>query len=86
MNCLNCRFARHAENEEYVGCAKMLLALGEHYAESNPCCFYDRDLICTGWVNLSKPPDDTSKQGMITNGIPCFKKDDICKHYEAKEM
>ena len=85
MSCLYCKYARRAENKDYVGCIKMLMVLKDNYADYNPCEFYDRDAVCTGWVNTSKSPFDEAKQGMITNGIPCFRKTDRCKYFEGEE-
>ena len=86
MNCLTCEYARRAENNEYVGCIKFTeSSQKENYTDANFLCeFYGRRSICLGWVNLAKRPEDLAKTGMITNGIPCFKKEDSCKHYKAR--
>lgn len=77
--CENCTYARKAENQEYVGCVALL---PKSIANENEWFnFYERELIATGWVDLRAKPNGESS-GMITNGVPCFKKDDICSHFE----
>lgn len=77
--CENCKNARKACNKEYVGC---IAAIRGDYTDDNYCFnFYKRNEISTGWVDLRAKPY-SKDSGMITNGIPCFKKDDFCEHYE----
>lgn len=77
--CENCRNARKACNGDYVGC---VAAIRGDYTNDDYCFnFYKRSQISTGWVDLRAKPYGKDS-GMITNGIPCFKKDDICEHYE----
>lgn len=80
LRCENCAEARKAENEEYVGCALLLRMQKLDYDE---CWFdfYKREQINTGWVDLGAYPNDEKGSGMVTNGIPCFKKDDICDYW-----
>lgn len=80
--CEFCKYARKAENSEYVGCVAALGAK-ETLSDDFVFDFYGRNQICTGWVHLQVKPncEDTTTFGMITNGIPCFKKEDRCKHY-----
>lgn len=77
--CENCIYARKAENSEYVGCIALLprLVVDENAWFS----FYGKESISTGWVDLKAKPNENSSC-MITNGIPCFKKNDICKHFK----
>lgn len=89
MSCLNCEYARRAENDEYVGCCLLVKLSYDHparfsYEGDQLFDFYEKDSICTGWVNLGYRPNETGKEGMITNYIPCFKKDDVCKHFKEK--
>lgn len=81
MDCLHCKYARKASNTEYVGC--VALSSLDYENEKYWFTFYDRESICTGWVDLRSYPDGISS-GMITNGVPCFKKDDICKHFVSR--
>lgn len=82
FKCRNCINARKAENDEYVGC----VALGSKDIDNEDYwfSFYKRNQINTGWVDLRAYPDDEKGSGMITNGIPCFKKDDVCDHYKLR--
>lgn len=82
--CETCKYARFANNEDYVGCIAGLNKIKQG-DDSAIFDFYQRDEIKTGWVNLQAPPDDDNPSGLITNGIPCFLKTDICKHYKVKE-
>ena len=77
--CRNCKYARKAENPEYIGCSA---AAGQD--EVDYFKFYERKEISTGWVNLQSYPGITQGFGIITNGIPCFKPNDSCKHYEER--
>ena len=77
--CENCFYARKACNGEYVGCVAALSRDMED--EDWLYIFYERGEISTGWVDLRAKPYGKDS-GMITNGIPCFKKDDFCKHYK----
>ena len=79
--CRKCRYARKAENPEYVGCSAAVQQDEVDYFD-----FYRRREITTGWVNLSAYPNGGDGFGMITNGIPCFKPDDSCRHFEGREM
>lgn len=80
FKCENCINARRAENDEYVGC--VALTSKDIDNEDYWYNFYERNEIATGWVDLRAKPNGKSS-GMITNGIPCFKKNDICNHYEC---
>ena len=87
MNCLCCEYARRAENEDYIGCIKMLtepIRFVNYTDIGATCDFYERDSISVGYVNLGKRPENTSKDDMITGGIPCFKKTDICKYFKPR--
>ena len=79
LECKNCKWARKAENKEYVGCAAALRIDGVNIFD-----FYNRDEISTGWVNLRCYPDRTDTFGLITNGVPCFKSNDCCEHFELR--
>jgi hypothetical protein len=84
--CENCEYARRAENEDYVGCIKVLIEK-ENYTDENVLFnFYNKNSISIGWVNLGKYPEDNKKEGMITNYIPCFLKEDICEHYLSRRI
>lgn len=77
--CRNCKYARKAENSEYIGCSAAV-----HQNITDYFSFYKRREISTGWVNLNANPGSDNGFGMITNGIPCFKPDDSCKHFEER--
>ena len=84
--CLNCKYARRAENKEYVGCSKIYQATYNKMILDNEdyiFAFYKKKEIALGWVSLNSRPEDTNRSGLLTNGIVCFKKDDICEHWEA---
>lgn len=80
QKCENCKNARKAENQNYVGCVAALSAKNSNN-ESFLFDFYQRDQISIGWVNLTAAPDNSESLDMI----PCFKKEDICKHYEPRD-
>ena len=80
FKCENCIYARKAENKEYVGCVALLPRTKKD--EDDWFNFYERESIATGWVDLRAKPNGKSS-GMITNGIPCFKKNDICNYFES---
>lgn len=80
LKCKHCKYARKAENSEYVGCAAAVRQDKVDWFE-----FYRRREIATGWVNLNSYPDGNGGFGMITNGIPCFKPEDKCSHFELRE-
>ena len=80
LKCKHCKYARKAENSEYVGCAAAVRQDNVDWFE-----FYRRREIATGWVNLTSYPDGNVDFGMITNGIPCFKPEDRCPHFELRE-
>lgn len=85
LKCQYCKWARKAENKAYVGCAASLATDKLDYTKDEDLLnFYDRDEVATGWVNLHAYPDGTSWLGMITSGIPCFKPNDSCKHFELR--
>lgn len=87
MTCGNCKFGRRAENRDYVGCIKAIQSNSRvnHIEPSQLCDFYGKDSISTGWVNLNVYPEETTNGwGMIINFIPCFLKNDKCKHWEAR--
>lgn len=79
--CENCEYARRAENENYIGCIKLIQDKKDYTNENILFNFYNKNSISTGWVNLGKYPEDTKREGIITNYIPCFLKEDICEHY-----
>lgn len=84
--CLNCKYARRAENKEYIGCSKIYQATYNKEILNNEDYifdFYQKGEFALGWVALNHRPESTDKSGLITNGIICFKKDDICKYWEA---
>lgn len=85
MICKNCRWARKAENEDYVGCAATLATDKIDYTNDNDLFeFYKRHEVAIGWVDL-RAGINSKGSGMITNGIPCFKPDDGCHHFEYLE-
>ena len=79
--CENCYYARLAYNEDYIACVAMITNKLDYTSDTEPFYFYERDNIDTGWAYLSCRPN-SERFGMMTNGIPCFKRDDCCKHYE----
>lgn len=79
LECQYCKWARKAENKEYVGCAAALSGEGVNFFS-----FYNREQICTGWVNLRCYPGKEDEFGIITNGVPCFKPNDYCGHFELR--
>lgn len=82
IKCEYCKWARKAENKDYVGCAATDKL---DYTNNNDLLnFYDRDEIATGWVNLHAYPDGNDWLGIITSGIPCFKRNDSCKHFDLR--
>ena len=86
IKCLHCKWARKAENKDYIGCAASLATDKLDYTNNEDLLnFYDRDEVAVGWVNLHYYPDGTTWLGMITSGIPCFKCDDSCKHFGLRE-
>lgn len=86
IKCLHCKWARKAENKDYVGCAASLATDKLDYTNNEDLLnFYDCDEVAVGWVNLHCYPDGTTWLGMITSGIPCFKRDDSCKHFGLRE-
>jgi hypothetical protein len=78
-SCKNCKYARKAANSEYVGCSAAVRQNITDYFH-----FYEKQEISTGWVNLNAYPNGGEGFGLITNGIPCFKPDDSCKHFEKR--
>ena len=85
LNCQYCKWARKAKNKDYVGCAASLATDKLDYTNNEDLFnFYDRDEIATGWVNLHAYPDGNDWLGMITSGIPCFKRNDSCKHFDLR--
>ena len=86
IKCLHCKWTRKAENKDYIGCAASLATDKLDYTNNEDLLnFYDRDEVAIGWVNLHYYPDGTTWLGMITSGIPCFKRDDSCKHFGLRE-
>lgn len=85
MICKNCKWARKAENKDYVGCAATLATDKIDYTNDDDLFeFYKRSEVATGWVDL-RATITGKGSGMITNGIPCFKPDDGCHHFEYPE-
>jgi hypothetical protein len=83
--CKNCKWARKAENENYVGCAATLVTDKIDYTNDDDLFeFYKRKEVAIGWVDLRTGINGKSS-GMLTNGIPCFKPDDSCDHFEYPE-
>lgn len=80
VKCKYCKYARKAENSEYIGCAAAVMQDVDDYFK-----FYERGEIATGWVNLNSYPNGNGGFGRITNGIPCFKPEDNCAHFEIRE-
>lgn len=78
-SCKTCQYARKAENSDYVGCC-----IAVNKEPDDWFAFYQKKVINTGWVDLRAKPN-MKNSGMITNGIPYFKPDDICKHYKMEE-
>ena len=85
IKCQYCKYARKAENKDYVGCAAALRTDKIDYTNDEDLLnFYERDEVATGWVNLFCYSGDMSCLGMITSRIPCFKPNDSCKHFELR--
>lgn len=86
MKCKNCAWARVTPSKGYVGCIANLPYIKENPNDvDNICGFYERDSIEVGWVCLQKRIGVDYSQNCIcglTNGIPVFKEDDVCKHFK----
>ena len=81
IKCKYCKWARKAENKNYIGCvAAVRRDINDYFS------FYGKQEISTGWVNLRCYPDGHDYMGMITNGIPCFNPEDCCDHFELREL
>lgn len=85
-SCKNCKYARKAYNENYVGCVAAYPEV-ENKDNYNKFLvnFYQRIDLAFGWVYLRCAPDKKEDSfGLCATGIPVFKPDDYCDHYKFK--
>lgn len=85
--CDNCKNARLACNKGYVGCIHCELLLQEGNVQESELLYdLQTETLNTGWVYLSKRPEDSSTSvgglNIMTSGVPVFRKDFLCKYYE----
>jgi hypothetical protein len=91
--CANCKNARRACNEKYVGCIYW-----ENERENELELKTDEEIMnelnlnsfSTGWVYLGRypeqaeAPDVTISANVMTNGVICFEKDFSCRKFEER--
>lgn len=91
--CLNCKNARRACNDDYVGCV-----FWEHEKEKEMNSKTLNDImeelnvkqLATGWVYLGRypeqadVPDVTVSANLMTNGVICFEKTFVCKQFRKR--
>lgn len=92
--CLNCKYARRACNEDYVGCAFWYYQT-EREIEPKSLGDIMEELhiaqISTGGVYLGRypeqvePPDVIASASVITNHVICFKKTFVCNHHRRRD-